>query len=227
MASLGYNVAAAPHACVRLRRVHRVARRHPLRLVERPDRAGERRPSRDDQPPRMAVIGGLAADRGRLARRLRLHRDPELRPRLPRAGARASAGRSSAGASTRSSGSSSSSSCSSPPDGLMGIWDRLFESRRGAFRRTRRLPMSPVRRSKRVRGGTGRTDLRSGHETARIAVGEGRSMQTGGGHQRMSRVSCEAGRLLLPLVVLAVRADGRRLGVVRGVARQAWSGSRS
>ena len=43
---------AAPDARIRLRRLPRLTRRDPLRLVERPDRAGQRRPAGDDQPAR-------------------------------------------------------------------------------------------------------------------------------------------------------------------------------
>ena len=50
MSSLGYAVAAAPDARLRLRRVPRGARRRPARLVAGPDRARRHRPAGDDRP---------------------------------------------------------------------------------------------------------------------------------------------------------------------------------
>ena len=79
MSSLGYNVDAAPHAGLRLRRLHRRDRRDPLRLVERADRAVDDRPERDhrragDRGHRRAV-----PPRGRLAGRARLRAHQQLR----------------------------------------------------------------------------------------------------------------------------------------------------
>ena len=62
----------------------------------------------DDQPARHGGDRRPRPDRGRLARRLRLHRDAELHHATTRSRCSASAARCSAAASTRSSGSSSS-----------------------------------------------------------------------------------------------------------------------
>ena len=107
-----------------------------LRLVRGAGRARRRRPAADDQPADHGRDRRPRQDRGRLGRRLRLLRDAELHHHDARTSrCSASAGRCSAGASTRSSGSSSWRSCVVSPDGLLGLWERLFKSG-GRFGRT-------------------------------------------------------------------------------------------
>ena len=79
MGSLGFNVAAPPNDGLRRRRVHRGARRRPLRLVERSHRSRFDQHRCRDRPARHLRDRRTLPPGGSLARSARVRPHPELR----------------------------------------------------------------------------------------------------------------------------------------------------